>query len=114
MPQPIAFLADLDPTSRAVTSVDITIGVSDGVSDGWMDRPFERAADTGRVSVEFRGKGHHEAAKLFQQRVKDVTYPSGAAAYRALVRLLLAETGRGSTPSMFGFADDLLALDGVE
>lgn len=57
---------------------------------------------------------HHEAAKLFQQRVEDVTYPSGAAAYRALVRLLLAETGRCSTPSMFGFADDLLALDGVE
>ena len=110
MPQPIAFLADLDPTSRAVTSVDITIGVS----DGWMDRPFERAADTGRVSVEFRGAGHYKAAKAFQQRVEETTYVSGAVAYRALVRLLLAETGRCSTPSMFGFADDLLALDGVE
>ena len=105
MPQPIAFIADLDPTSRAVTSVDITIGVSDGVSDGWMDRPFERAADTGRVSVEFRGAGHYKAAKAFQQRVEETTYVSGAVAYRALVRLLLA---------MFGFADDLLALDGVE
>ena len=114
MPQPIAFLADLDPTSRAVTSVDITIGVSDGVSDGWMDRPFERAADTGRVSVEFRGKGHHDTARAFAVQLRSVAYPSGAAAYRALVRLLLAETGRCSTPSMFGFADDLLALDGVE
>ena len=27
MPQPITFIADLDPTSRALTSVDITIGV---------------------------------------------------------------------------------------
>ena len=108
MPQPIAFLADLDPTSRAVTSVDITIGVV------LSDNTAERAADTGRVSVEFRGAGHYKAAKAFQQRVEETTYASGAAAYRALVRLLLAETGRCSTPSMFGFADDLLALDGVE
>lgn len=64
-----------------------------------------------------RGAGHHAAAKLFQQRVEETTHASGAAAYRALVRLLLAETGRCSTPSMssmFGFADDLFALDGVE
>ena len=108
MPQPIAFLADLDPTSRAVTSVDITIGVT------LSDNTVERAVDTGRVSVEFRGAGHYKAAKAFQQRVEETTYASGAAAYRALVRLLLAETGRCSTPSMFGFADDLLALDGVE
>ena len=108
MPQPIAFLADLDPTSRALTSVDITIGVT------LSDNTVERAVDTGRVSVEFRGAGHYKAAKAFQQRVEETTYASGAAAYRALVRLLLAETGRCSTPSMFGFADDLLALDGVE
>ena len=108
MPQLIAFIADLDPTSRAVTSVDITIGVV------LPDNTAERAADTGRVSVEFRGAGHYKAAKAFQQRVEETTYASGAAAYRALVRLLLAETGRCSTPSMFGFADDLLALDGVE
>lgn len=108
MPQLIAFIADLDPTSRAVTSVDITIGVV------LSDNTAERAADTGRVSVEFRGAGHYKAAKAFQQRVEETTYTSGAVAYRALVRLLLAETGRCSTPSMFGFADDLLALDGVE
>lgn len=110
MPQPITFLADLDPTSRAVTAVDITIGIT----DGWAGRAPERAPDTGRISVEFRGAGHHAAAKLFQQRVEETTHASGAAAYRALVRFLLAETGRCSTPSMFGFADDLLALDGVE
>ena len=108
MPQPIAFLADLDPTSRALTSVDITIGVTRS------DCATERAPDTGRISVEFRGKGHHDTARAFAVQLRSVAYSSGAAAYRALVRLLLAETGRCRTPSMFGFADDLLALDGVE
>ena len=51
------------------------------------------------VALELKAAGRQTPAQAaFQQRVEETTYASGAAAYRALVRLLLAETGRCSTP----------------